>query len=192
MKHYKLLSVFALIAFLYQGCEKDNPVQDDQITMEIDGKTFKSASISNFESLSDTSEWNLFPGGVLEIDDTNQFNGISSLKLVSTSSCFHLEKIEGVPVDKDKIYVIHFFYQEPVTTMEELNNGWNWTCMGPCRLELKQGSEVILSEWLAEINSWTEKYFYFQPKNNIPVKIDLLVGTQKGIWLDDLIVFEEY
>jgi len=192
MRRFIFLLAFIIIILSFQSCEKDNQQNVDQVTMKFDGKTFKSASINNFEIISDTSKWNLYPGGVMTIDDNNQFNGNSSLKLVSTSSCFHVEKIEGVPVTKDKIYVIHFFYHEPVTTMEELNNGFMWTCMGPCRLELKQGNDVILSEWLAEIDDWAEKYFYFQPNNNIPVKIELLVGTRKGIWLDDLIVLEEY
>jgi hypothetical protein len=194
MKYLKIISLVCLVVFAIQACNKDNsdPVEEDRITMVIDGKNYKSTLVENFESHVDTSEWNLYPGGTLEIDTVNTFNGNSTLKLISTDNCFHLEKIEGIDVNKDKVYVIHFNYKLPITTIEELNNGFGWTCMGPYRIEIKQGQDILLSEWCAEIDSWTEKYFYFQPLNNVPVKIEFLVGTKKGLWLDDLLILEEY
>ena len=195
MKHLKLILSVTVVASLIYGCDKNNDTDKlkvGQITMVIDGKNYKSASIDNFESLSDTNDWNIYPGGELSIDTVNKLNGKSSIKLISSDQCFHVEKIEGIPVELNRNYVIHFHYKLPVTTLEELNNGLSWTCMGPFRLELKQGNEVILSEWLDEIDNWTEKYFYFQPINNVPVKLDLLIGTRKGVSLDDLITLEEY
>lgn len=57
---------------------------------------------------------------------------------------------------------------------------------------MKQGNETVLLEGCDGTESWTEKYFYFQPINDIPIKIEILIGTFRGVWLDDLIVFEEY
>ncbi len=198
MKNLKIIVLIALVAFAISGCVKDDSnsdlflLEEGVITMEFDGKNFLSTSIEKFEELVDTTEWNFNQGGTFEIDTVNTFNGNSSLKLISTDYCFNLEKTEGIPVSEEKVYVIHFNYRMPVTTFEELNNGFGWTCMGPYRIEIKQGQDVLLSEWCPEIDSWTEKYFYFRPLNNVPVKIEFLVGTKKGLWLDDLLILEEY
>lgn len=189
MKHLKLISFIALLTLLIYGCESKNDttdqLNDGQITMEIDGKNFKSVSIDKFDNLSDTSNWNLYPGGKLSIDTVNKFNGESSIKLITETECFIVEGIKGVTVSKDKVYVIHFYYK-----MKPIQIGDRGFCVGPCMIRLKQGSEQIFMDGLSGVNDWTEKYFYFQPKNDIPVKVELLIGTDKGVWLDDLIVLE--
>jgi hypothetical protein len=143
-------------------------------------------SIDRFDELSDTANWNLYPGGTLTIDTVNKFNGKSSIHMVTETDCFIVERIEGVEVDKDKVYVIHFHYK-----MEPMQIGDPGFCVGPFMIRLKQGSEDIFMDGVMGVNSWTEKYFYFQPSNDIPVKIEILVGTKRGIRLDDLIILEE-
>ncbi|RLD60122.1 MAG: hypothetical protein DRJ01_10185 [Bacteroidetes bacterium] len=179
---------FTILSFLliFQACKKDDIEENNSITMEIDGKNFKSVSIDNFDNLSDSINWNIYPGGTFLIDTINKFNGNSSVNLKANGECFQLEKIEGIPVNKEKIYVIHFHYKLLSTQIGEVGH-----CVGDFMIRLKQGDETIFLDGCSGVDSWTEKYFYFQPINNIPVKIELLVGTEHGIWLDDLIVFQE-
>jgi hypothetical protein len=126
-------------------------------------------------------------GGSLSINTINKFNGKASLKLITESQCFVIEKVKGVDVDKDKINVLYFHYK-----MEPMQIGDIGYCAGPFLIWLKQGNEDLLIDGVMGVNDWTEQYFYFQPKNNISVKIKLLIGTDRGVWLDDLILLEEY
>jgi hypothetical protein len=188
MKKLNLIYPIFLLTFLFQGCEENkDQINEGQITMEIDGKNYKSTSIDNFDSLSDTADWNLYPGGSLSIDTSAKYNGASSLKLITETQCFVVERIKGVEVNKDKVYVIHFHYK-----MEPGQIGDIGYCAGEFLIQLKQGNEYVLDEVISGVNDWTEKYFYFQPINNVPVKIKLLIGTERGVWLDDLILLEEY
>ena len=188
MKTRTLFHIFLILSIILTSCKKDNEiVKDDFITIEIGGKKYKSVSIDDFNSLSDSSNWNIYPYGVFLIDTINKFNGEASVNLTADGGCFILEKIEGVPVDKEKIYFIHFYYKLLETQIGEVGH-----CFGDFMIWLKQGDETLLLDGCHGIESWTEKYFYFQPINNVPVKIKLLVGTEHGVWLDDLIVFEEY
>ncbi len=135
MKNLKIIVVIALVAFAISGCKKDDSnsnnflFEEGVIAMELDGKNFKSTSIEKFEELADTVEWNFNQGGTLEIDTVNTFNGNSSLKLISTNYCFNLEKTVRIHVSEEKVSVIHFNYRMPVTTIEDLNNGFGSTCM---------------------------------------------------------------
>lgn len=191
MKKLVFILPVTVLLFFCTSCEKNKEAEEKEtnenfITIELDGNSFKSTSINDFESLSDTSKWNIYTGGQFNIDTVNTFNGKSSAFLIAIDHCFETEKIEGVPVDKNKIYVIHFYYKMP-----PVNTGLCPTF----ELILKQGNEYLINEVIDGYNadnSWTEKYFYFQPENNIPVKIDIFVGTTLGIWIDDLIIFEEY
>ena len=194
MKTRNLFYIFLIIAIALTNCKKNDEIvkdendnEDDFITMEIGGTNYKSVSIDDFNSLSDSSNWNIYPDGVFLIDTVNKFNEEASVNLTADGGCFKLEKIEGVPVDKEKIYVIHFHYKLLETQIGEAGH-----CVGDFMIWLKQGGETLLLDGCQGIESWTEKYFYFQPINNVPVKIELLVGTEHGVWLDDLIVFEEY
>ena len=164
------------------GCKKDSDNDPDIEKITIDGKNFKSLSVDNFDNNTDSTEWTFYPGGRFNFDTTNKFEGIASLSFFAVTSCFEIEKIQGVNVDKNNIYMIHFYYKMP-----PVNTGLCPTF----ELMLKQGSDFILNETISGNNDWTEKYFYFQPINNIPVKISIGVGTLEGLWLDKLIILEQ-
>jgi len=191
MTRLKITTLVIFAILVLQGCAKkeakNDTSGDNPVTITLDGKNFKSVSIDNFDNIKDTGNWNIYPGGSFLIDTANKFQGKSSVSLKAVSDCFILEKIQGVPVDKDKIYVIHFYYKLFATQVGE--TGY---CAGNFLIWLKQGDETVLMESCQGIESWTEKYFYFQPKNNVPVKIEHLVGPTHGVWLDNLIVFEQY
>ena len=185
MKNIKVFWLPILVLILFCNCKKESGnigPADGSIIKDIGGKLYQSKSIDDFESLSDTSNWNIYPGGVFMLDSINPFNGESSVHLLPITGCFELEKIEGIQVDMSKIYVVHFNYK-----MEPANYGF-------CPLfviNIWQGNELLLIASMSATNGWFENYEYFQPLNNIPVKIQISVGHFNGVWLDDLIVFEE-
>lgn len=189
----EFLMMFLVIAFLV-GCNKDTndsgSLEAGQIKLVIDGKNYKSLSIDNFDILNDTTNWNLAPNGVMKIDTVDKFNGKSSVYLKPTEFCFVLEKIKGIDVVVDKVYVIHFYYKFESHKVGDVSIN---TCgSAEFAVKVKQADKYIVNENLSGVSNWTEKYFYFKANSNVPVKIELIAGTDKGIHLDDLIVLSEY
>ena len=181
MKTIYVFWLSILLLLLTNGCKKDTV--DDSIIIELDGKTYKSLTVDDFESLSDTADWNIYPGGRFEFDSVNPFEGRNSIHLLPLTTCFELEKTEGVPVDPSKIYVVNFHYK-----MQPANTGF---CV-LFYMIIEQGNEYLATKTMRGTEGWFEKNVYFQPLNGIPVKIRIYVGNYTGVWLDNLIVFEEY
>lgn len=196
MKRRIYFYIVFIFSIVFTSCKKDGEIieetkADQVFTMEIDGDRYKSISVEKFDNVSDTSEWITYSGGAVSINSNKAYNGNGSINFVSDNQCFLIDKTEGVSIKKDSLYVIHFQCKisAPAQIQKEDLTG---ACLEPFRLELKQGNVAILSEWFKEHDSWTEKYFYFRPVNDAPVKINLMVGANRSIYLDDLSILEKY
>ncbi len=186
MKKLQIISILFLGLLLIVSCEKDDKEDENTNTTVINGQEYKILANDGFNNLIDTADWNFFNNGKIEISDDQSHNGSSYISLFANEQCFRIERIEGVTVNKDKIYMINFQYKLLGTQIGE--PGY---FVGDFMIWLQQGDETIFMDGCSETEQWTDQFFYFLPVNNVPVKVILLIGTAHGVWLDDLIFLEE-
>ena len=176
-KYLKLL--IALVVILQLGCSKDSKNNEDT-------PSSKEKMAYYFEDESELADWNISSNGTGEINNTEKYNGNSSFKLAGVTACHHVDKIEGVSVEKDKTYKLKFYAKVIYSQIEDPA-----LCAGDIILWVKQGNEYVLNEYIGGAENWTEKNFYFTSESNTPVTIEFLIGTIHGVWIDDLIITEQ-
>ena len=142
--------------------------------------------VFNFESDDELNKWNIYEGGIASIDETNKYEGNSSLSVKANNDCFHLEIKSALSVKSNKTYIVRYQYQLP-----EGPDGEFIHCAARFLNWFKQQDKTVITESCLVNNNWVEKQIFFQVDNDTPVKLEFLVGTESGIWIDNMIVFEE-
>lgn len=165
-------SLFILIAIItvLSSCKKDtsdNSNNSNQIIFS-----------SKFETQNDLSIWSQSAGGQAILDS-------SAVKFTNISGCFHFETVNLIPVQKGKSYelrlrgkVIESIQGDPVF------------CAGDFIVWVVQGNTILIDQSFGNYPSWTQKSFSFEATSSASVKIEFLIGTTRGAWIDDLEVIE--
>jgi hypothetical protein len=180
---------FVFLLFIQFGCGKDANTDNDSIDKEIvviGGISYEVVSSISIEQISDSANWLTSTGGVLRVDTSITNTDSLALYLAATDGCFSAEQIQGTPQILKQECAIQFQYQLPITTFNDIRDGNGFTCAGACRMEIFQGEELLLSEWVRERDVWGNAEYFFRTKITDEVKIRFVVGSKKGFWIDDI------
>jgi hypothetical protein len=166
MKALKILFTLVGIITVFSSCKKsssDNSTNSSQVIFS-----------SKFESQNDLSAWSQSAGGLAIIDS-------SAVKFTNISDCFHFETVNLIPVEKGKSYELRIRGK-----VNESIAGDPMLCSGDFIIWVVQGSTNVVSQSFGNYPSWTQKSFSFEALSSASVKIEFLIGTTRGAWIDDL------
>jgi hypothetical protein len=166
MKALKILFTLIGIITVLSSCKKDSS----------DNSTSASTVIfsSKFETQNDLNAWIQSAGGQAIIDS-------SAVKFTNISNCFHFETVNLIPVVKGKSYELRIRGR-----VNESIQGDPLYCAGDFIIWVVQGSTNIISQSFGNYPAWTQKSFSFEALTSASVKIEFLIGTTRGAWIDDL------
>jgi hypothetical protein len=167
-----LIFLFLLIGSItvLSSCKKeagDNTGNSNQIIFS-----------SKFETQNDLSAWSQSAGGQAIIDS-------SAVKFTNISGCFHFETVNLIPVRKGKSYELQLKGK-----VNESIQGDPALCSGDFIVWVVQGNTNVISQSFGNYPSWTQKSFSFEAASSTPVKIEFLIGTTRGAWIDNLELIE--
>ena len=163
-KHKAMLKtkffLFPLICFFLagNGCQKSR------------GTLF----VSHFDTAADLALWSPSAEGQAEIES-------NYVKLKAVSGCFQYETANEISVEKDKTYILKFKGKAEPTLLGE--TGY---CANDFMVYVEQGNNNPVGVSFGNFTSWTQKTFSFTATSASPVRIKFLIGTTKGVWLDEL------
>ena len=166
MKALKFLFILIGIITVLSSCKKnasDNSTNSSQVIFN-----------SKFETQNDLSAWSQSAGGQAIIDS-------SAVKFTNISNCFHFETVNLIPVVKGKSYELRIKGK-----VNESIQGDPVYCAGDFIIWVVQGSTNVISQSFGNYPSWTQKSFSFEALSSASVKIEFLIGTTRGAWIDDL------
>lgn len=181
--------IFLFVGSLLWSCSKDNDSgngDDADKIVVIDGQAYSQVSTINITKGTDEQNWTSNSGGALYVDSTSNIGDSITLFMTATEGCFSAEQRSGTPMITQQESVLQFSYMLPETSFNDIREGNGFTCAGACRMEIFQGEELLLSEWIRESDEWAELQFFFRTKQTEEVKIRLVVGSKKGLWIDNL------
>ncbi|MCX6251441.1 MAG: hypothetical protein NTX61_11900 [Bacteroidetes bacterium] len=158
------------IALCFSGCKKKST--DDQ------NNSSKTIFSSKFETQAELNAWSQTSGGKAFIDG-------SAVKFDSITGCFHFETINLIPVKTGKSYelrltgkVNYHLAGDPVL------------CAGDFIIWLVQGNTNLIDESFGNYPNWTQRSFSFTATSSASVKIEFLIGSTRGAWIDDIALVE--
>ena len=166
MKALKILFTLIGIITVLSSCKKnssDNSTDASQVIFS-----------SKFETQNDLNAWNQSVGGQAIIDS-------SAVKFTNISNCFHFETVNLIPVVKGKSYELRIRGK-----VNESIQGDPLYCAGDFIIWVVQGSTNIISQSFGNNPVWTQKSFSFEALSSASIKIEFLIGTTRGAWIDDL------
>ena len=134
---------------------------------------------SAFDTHADLVIWSQSSGGQAVIDQ-------NTAKLTATDGCFQFETIDLIPVETGKTYTLKF--KGKVIASQA---GDPVFCAGDFLIYIMQGSTVLLSQSFGNYPDWVQKSFSFQATKPVPISIKFLIGTKRGVWIDDLSLTEQ-
>ena len=164
-----LLILFCLMA-LFSSCKKDS--DNNSISSNI---VFK----STFDTENDLSAWSQSSGGQAIIDS-------SAVKFTNITNCFHFETINLIPVKSGKSYELHLRGK-----VNGLIQGDPVFCAGDFIIWVEQGNEHLISQSFGNYPDWTQRSFSFAANSSASVKIEFLIGTTRGAWIDSIELIEK-
>jgi len=166
MKNSIIILTLLIVAFCFSGCKKKST--DDQSTSS------KTIFSSKFETQADLNAWSQDASGKARIDG-------SAVKFDSITGCYHFETINLIPVQSGKSYelrltgkVNYHVAGDPVL------------CAGDFIIWIVQGSTNLIDESFGNYPNWTQRSFSFTATSSASVKIEFLIGTTRGAWIDDI------
>lgn len=186
-----LLSCFIIVALI--GCEKEGASSSDSENeiVSVGGNNYKVLSETNVDLGDGSINWIGGSGGSMSVDSTSRIGDSTVLYMTAKEGCFTVNQKEGTSTLPQQQSAILFSYMLPTTTFSDVQAGRGYTCAGACRMEILQGNEIVLSEWVRERDFWTSAHFQFRTKSVEPIKIRFIVGTQNGFWIDDIFILEK-
>ena len=134
---------------------------------------------AGFSTQSELNSWNQSDGGEAVIDS-------SAVKFTNITGCYHFETVNLIPVVQGKTYELQ--------VRGKVNGsiaGDPMLCAGDFIVWVVQGSANVLSQSFGNYPSWTTKSFSFTATSSSSVKIEFLIGTTRGAWIDDIKLFEK-
>ena len=170
MKALKISFILIGIITVLSSCKKDASDNSNKSTQIIFS--------SKFETQNDLSAWSQSAGGQAVIDS-------SAVKFTNISNCFHFETVNLIPVVKGKSYELQLRGK-----VNESIPGDPVYCSGDFIIWVVQGSTNVISQSFGNYPSWTQKSFSFEATSSTSVKIEFLIGTTRGAWIDDLKLIE--
>jgi hypothetical protein len=139
----------------------------------------------DFEDDAELKNWNLSSHwGHTEFDTKTPFAGKRSIHFSPDSGCYVIDRKTGIDVQNGKKYSITFN-----TIIDEKNLEKATFCAGPFLLSIKQGNEEILFASVFDAPVWELKTYYFTPKNDLPVNLNLIIGND--VWIDNIAIVRE-
>ncbi|HEX2955824.1 MAG TPA: hypothetical protein VHO70_03295 [Chitinispirillaceae bacterium] len=171
----KYLFLASIIAALSISCESPTSIQN------------KPAQVAfiDFEEDAELNNWNLgSKWGHTSFDTETKFAGKRSIHFSPDSGCYVIDRKTGINVQSGKKYSITFN-----TIVNDPQVGKRTYCAGQFILTIKQGNEEILYASVFDAPDWEEKTFYFLPKNDLPVNLNLIIGDD--VWIDDISIVRE-
>jgi hypothetical protein len=165
-----LFTVLSIIAFL-SSCKKDSNDNSSSSTNIIFS--------SKFNNQNDLSAWSQSSGGQAIIDS-------SAVKFTNIINCFHFETMSLIPVKSGKSYELKIRGK-----VNESIQGDPMFCSGDFIVWVVQGNENVISQSFGNYPSWTQNSFSFESTSTVSVKIEFLIGTTRGAWIDDLELLEK-
>ncbi|MCX6248014.1 MAG: hypothetical protein NTW10_09790 [Bacteroidetes bacterium] len=166
MKAVKILFILAGILTVLSSCKKD--------TSDTSGTPTNVLFHSDFTSLTDLSVWSQSSGGEAIIDS-------SAVKFTNISDCYHFETINPIPVQKGKTYELRIKGK-----VNESLSGDPMLCAGDFIVWVVQGSTNVISDSFGNHPAWTQRSFSFEATSSASVKIEFLIGTMRGAWIDSI------
>jgi len=170
MKASKFLFTLLGIIVFFSSCKKDSNDNSSNLMSIIFS--------SKFDTQNDLSVWSQSSGGQAIIDS-------SAVKFTNITNCFHFETVNLIPVQSGKSYELHLRGK-----VNESIQGDPVFCAGDFIVWVVQGNENVISQSFGNYPSWTQKSFSFEAKSSASVKIEFLIGTTRGAWIDDLELIE--
>jgi hypothetical protein len=152
------------------SCKKDS---DD-----TSGSSTNVVFSSKFDSQDDLNLWSQSSGGQAIIDS-------SAVKFTNVTNCFHFETKNLIRVQSGKSYELRLRGK-----VNESLQGDPMLCAGDFIIWVVQGNENVISQSFGNYPAWTQKAFSFEAKSSASVKIEFLVGTTRGAWIDNLELVE--
>jgi hypothetical protein len=173
MKAINILFILAAILMVLSSCRKD--------TGDTSGTPSNVLFHSDFTSSNDLSAWSQSAGGDAVIDS-------SAVKFTNITDCYHFETINLIPVQTGKSYELQIKGK-----VNESLSGDPMLCAGDFIVWVVQGSTNVISASFGNHPAWTQRSFSFQAASSAPVRIEFLIGTTRGAWIDsiDFIVIQK-
>ncbi len=175
-RDYLILIVVVGVIYLALGCtDESKDTQNSNNSDQVQQDLFPEGNFENDNSL---TAWVIQSGNpVVSLDETVSYEGSRSLS-VRNDSCTNLVMNEGVAVTSGQLYEISLFV---------MRTGNIIGCAGAFIVKASQAGELIMTEVSSVVdqNVWEDQKFYFQPENDNPVKIELIIGYE-NFWVDNL------
>ena len=167
------ITLFTLLGIivLFSSCKKDSNDNSSNPANVIFS--------SKFDAQNDLNAWSQSAGGQAIIDS-------SAVKFTNITNCFHLETVNLIPVKSGKSYELHLRGK-----VNESIQGDPMFCAGDFIIWVVQGNENVISQSFGNYPSWTQKSFSFAAKSSVSVKIEFLIGTTRGVWIDYIELIEK-
>jgi hypothetical protein len=170
MRHSIFFLALLCSISIISSCKKDS---DDP-----SGSSTNVIFSSKFDNQSDLDLWSQSSGGQAIIDS-------SAVKFTNVTNCFHFETKNLIRVQSGKSYELRL-----TGKVNESLEGDPMLCAGDFIIWVVQGNENVISQSFGNYPAWTQKAFSFEAKSSASVKIEFLVGTTRGAWIDNLELVE--
>ena len=177
MKKLTVLSLAASLCFL-TACDKD----DDSTPSDPILQDYNEVYSNNFNTEADLEDWT-FDKGDYSLDASNKYEGSHSLHLKATGGCFSIYKVNQLEMDPNKAYLIRYRYQ--------INDTEDGQCLYNFIIGGEQDKSHVFSYDDNVTDGWLERSYIFQPNDTTPLDIDIQVGTDQGVWFDQLEIYVE-
>lgn len=129
---------------------------------------------TTFSSQEDIQGWSQSAGGQAIIDS-------AAVKFTNITDCYHFETINPIPVTSGKTYELHL-----TGKVNQSQQGDPMLCAGDFIIWVIQGNEKLISQSFGNRPAWTKKSYSFVANSSASVKIEFLIGTTRGVWIDDI------